>query len=76
MATPQGKRKLEQFLTALMAELPPAVRDAVEGRIVDEREYADLAASLRCSEGISAYGMTSLGWTIARSRPASCAATA
>jgi RNA polymerase sigma factor (sigma-70 family) len=39
-------------VAALLAELSPAVRDAVQGRILDERDYAELAACLECSEGV------------------------
>jgi RNA polymerase sigma-70 factor (ECF subfamily) len=35
---------------ALVEELPDRQRAAVRARIVDEREYADIAAELRCSE--------------------------
>ncbi len=35
---------------ALVDELPDHQRAAVRARIVDEREYADIAAELRCSE--------------------------
>ena len=35
---------------ALVDELPDRQRAAVRARIVDEREYADIAAELRCSE--------------------------
>jgi RNA polymerase sigma-70 factor (ECF subfamily) len=35
--------------TALSA-LPPAQRDAVLARVVDERPYAEIAAAMRCSE--------------------------
>ena len=37
---------------ALLADLTPDVRAAVEGRIVDEREYTDLAERLECSESV------------------------
>jgi RNA polymerase sigma-70 factor (ECF subfamily) len=35
-----------------VAGLPADQRDAVLGRVVDEREYAELAATLRCSEAV------------------------
>jgi RNA polymerase sigma factor (sigma-70 family) len=38
--------------TALLAGLPEETRAAVAGRVIDEREYADLAAELRCSESV------------------------
>jgi len=34
----------------LLAELPGEQREAVRGRVIDERDYAELAAELRCSE--------------------------
>ncbi len=37
---------------ALLAELPEDQRLAVSGRVLDERDYADLAAELRCSESV------------------------
>jgi RNA polymerase sigma factor (sigma-70 family) len=39
-------------LTALLAELPTEQREAIAARIVDEREYADIAGELRCSEQV------------------------
>jgi RNA polymerase sigma-70 factor (ECF subfamily) len=40
----------EDAAGALLAELPPDQRDAVTGRVVEQRDYADLAASLNTSE--------------------------
>jgi RNA polymerase sigma-70 factor (ECF subfamily) len=37
---------------ALLAELPPDQRVAVEGRVLEDRDYEELAASLRCSESV------------------------
>ena len=37
---------------ALVDGLPADQRDAVIARVVDEREYADIAVSLRCSEAV------------------------
>jgi RNA polymerase sigma-70 factor (ECF subfamily) len=37
---------------SLLAELPADQREAVQGRVVDERDYAELAESLRCSESV------------------------
>ena len=34
----------------LLDQLPPAQRDAVRGRVIDEREYRELAQQLSCSE--------------------------
>jgi RNA polymerase sigma factor (sigma-70 family) len=39
-----------QDALALLDQLPPAQRDAVRGRVVDEREYRELAEQLSCSE--------------------------
>jgi RNA polymerase sigma-70 factor, ECF subfamily len=39
-----------QHALALLDQLPPAQRDAVRGRVVDEREYRELAEQLSCSE--------------------------
>jgi RNA polymerase sigma factor (sigma-70 family) len=36
----------------LVEELPADQRDAVRARVVDEREYADIAKDLRCSEAV------------------------
>jgi RNA polymerase sigma-70 factor (ECF subfamily) len=36
----------------LLAELPPDQREAIEARVINEREYADIAAQLRCSEQV------------------------
>lgn len=37
-------------LVLALADLPAAHRDAVWARIVDERDYAEIAADMRCSE--------------------------
>ena len=34
----------------LLDQLPPAQRDAIRGRVIDEREYRELAQQLTCSE--------------------------
>ena len=39
-------------LSELLAELPPEQREAIEARVINEREYADIAAQLRCSEQV------------------------
>jgi RNA polymerase sigma factor (sigma-70 family) len=36
----------------LVDELPPDERAAVRARVVDERDYADIATDLRCSEAV------------------------
>ena len=35
---------------AALVSLPPALRDAVTSRVVDERPYAEIAKEMRCSE--------------------------
>jgi RNA polymerase sigma factor (sigma-70 family) len=35
-----------------LGELSPRLRDAVSGRVIDEREYRDLAAALECSQSV------------------------
>jgi RNA polymerase sigma factor (sigma-70 family) len=37
----------------LLAELPEDQRLAVQGRVVEERDYGELARSLRCSESVA-----------------------
>lgn len=37
---------------AALEDLPPDQRDAVAGRVVQERTYEELAAALRCSESV------------------------
>jgi RNA polymerase sigma factor (sigma-70 family) len=34
-------------------DLSPRLQDAVSGRVIDEREYRELAASLECSESVA-----------------------
>lgn len=43
---------LNGSVLGLMAELPADMREAIEGRIIDEREYDELAARLRCSQSV------------------------
>jgi DNA-directed RNA polymerase specialized sigma24 family protein len=38
--------------TLALAELPPEQRAAVSARVLDEREYADIARQLQCSEAV------------------------
>ncbi|HKN93806.1 MAG TPA: RNA polymerase sigma factor [Thermoleophilaceae bacterium] len=40
-------------LTRLLAELPQEQREAIEARVIDERDYADIAQELRCSEQVA-----------------------
>ena len=44
--------RLAASLAALLAELPPEQREALQARIVEERDYRDLAAEWRCSEAV------------------------
>ena len=37
---------------ALLRELPEAQREALTARVVDERDYEDIAAELECSEAV------------------------
>jgi RNA polymerase sigma factor (sigma-70 family) len=46
-----GPRSGAGVLT-LLAELPEDQRTAVEGRVIEERDYADLARTLACSESV------------------------
>lgn len=54
-------RRVEETVTAaevignldhLLATLPPDVRDAVNQRVLSEREYSAIAADLQCSESV------------------------
>ena len=36
----------------LLGDLPPREREAVRARVVDERDYPDIARDLRCSEAV------------------------
>lgn len=42
----------ERMLTAQLAALPDAQREAILARVVDERPYPEIAAELRCSEAV------------------------
>jgi RNA polymerase sigma factor (sigma-70 family) len=42
----------ESELCQLLAELPPAQREAIEERVVEEKSYLEIAAALRCSESV------------------------
>lgn len=42
----------DDVATSALAALPPDQREAVEARIVDEREYADIALAARTSESV------------------------
>jgi RNA polymerase sigma-70 factor (ECF subfamily) len=38
--------------TLALAELPAEQRHAIEARVIAERDYADIASELRCSEAV------------------------
>jgi RNA polymerase sigma factor (sigma-70 family) len=42
----------ESELCRLLAELPPAQREAIEERVFEEKSYPEIAAALRCSESV------------------------
>lgn len=42
----------DDVATSALAALPPDQREAVEARMVDEREYADIALAARTSESV------------------------
>jgi RNA polymerase sigma-70 factor (ECF subfamily) len=39
-------------LAALFEQLPPDEREAIRARVIDERDYDEIAASLRCSRSV------------------------
>ncbi len=43
---------VEPAATLALAELPPEQRAAVQARVVEEREYAEIAQALQCSEAV------------------------
>jgi RNA polymerase sigma factor (sigma-70 family) len=43
---------LNDEVMARVAQLPPVLRDAVIGHVVDERPYEQIASELRCSESV------------------------
>jgi RNA polymerase sigma-70 factor (ECF subfamily) len=45
-----GTEAIESRLRAALATLPADARSAVLARVVEERDYGEIAASLRCSE--------------------------
>jgi RNA polymerase sigma factor (sigma-70 family) len=45
-------QRMAPDLTALLAELPPEQREALQGRVVDECDYCELAARWSCSEAV------------------------
>ena len=42
----------DQPALELLGELPEEMRAAVSARVIDERDYAEIAADLRCSESV------------------------
>jgi RNA polymerase sigma-70 factor (ECF subfamily) len=44
--------ELDHTALALVEGLPPDQRDAIRARVIEEREYADIAKDLRCSEAV------------------------
>jgi RNA polymerase sigma-70 factor (ECF subfamily) len=43
---------LDATALELLGGLPPRAREAVKARVVDERDYPDIARDLRCSEAV------------------------
>jgi DNA-directed RNA polymerase specialized sigma24 family protein len=43
---------LDRTAVAFVNELPGDQQDAVRARVIDERDYSDIAKDLRCSEAI------------------------
>jgi RNA polymerase sigma factor (sigma-70 family) len=43
---------LDESVMARVQELPPALREALTGRVVEERPYQEIASELRCSESV------------------------
>jgi RNA polymerase sigma factor (sigma-70 family) len=48
----EAMASLEGIALELLEELSPTLRSAVFGRVVQEREYGELAQSLECSEAV------------------------
>jgi RNA polymerase sigma factor (sigma-70 family) len=44
--------ELDRTALALVDELPRDQREAVRARVIDERDYPEIAKDLRCSEGV------------------------
>jgi RNA polymerase sigma factor (sigma-70 family) len=44
--------ELDGTTVELLSGLPPRAREAVKARVVDERDYPDIARDLRCSEAV------------------------
>lgn len=50
LARVEEMASVDRRLTGLLDELPSALREAVIARVLDEREYGEIAAELECSE--------------------------
>jgi RNA polymerase sigma-70 factor (ECF subfamily) len=44
--------ELDREALELVSRLPTDQRDAVRARVIDERDYADIAKDMRCSEAV------------------------
>jgi RNA polymerase sigma-70 factor (ECF subfamily) len=44
--------ELDGTALELVDDLPPEQRSAIKARIVDERDYAEIAKDMRCSEAV------------------------
>jgi RNA polymerase sigma factor (sigma-70 family) len=44
--------ELDRVALTLVDDLPADQRDAVRARVIDERDYADIARDMRCSEAV------------------------
>ena len=47
-----ARLSLERDATVALAELPAEQRQAIEARVLQERDYAEIAGELRCSEAV------------------------
>jgi RNA polymerase sigma-70 factor (ECF subfamily) len=43
---------IDRTALEMLNGLPPLAREAVKARVVDERDYPDIARDLRCSEAV------------------------
>lgn len=63
-----GLRELAPVLTGALSELPADQRRAIELRVLEEREYADIAAELRVTEQVArarvSRGLRAIGRTL------------
>lgn len=48
----EERASLDGDVMARVQQLPPLLRDALLGRVVEERPYAQIASELRCSESV------------------------